>query len=69
MHNKSVRIPNISCAHCVHTIESEVSALENVLSVNADEKTKQVEISWNDPQNWENIKSLLNEINYPAVEE
>lgn len=69
MHNKSVRIPNINCSHCVHTIESEVGALENVLSVAADEKTKRVEISWNDPQNWENIKALLIEINYPAVEE
>ena len=69
MHNKSVRIPNISCGHCVHTIESEVSALENVLSVKADEETKLVDITWNDPQTWENIKSLLNEINYPAAEE
>ena len=68
MHNKSVSIPNISCGHCVRTIESEVSTLDNIVSVKADEKSKLVDISWNDPQTWENIKSLLSEINYPIVE-
>ena len=69
MHNRSVSIPNISCGHCVRTIESELSALDNIVSVKAHEDTKIVDITWNDPQTWENIKSLLTEINYPIVEE
>jgi copper chaperone CopZ len=68
MHNKSVSVPNISCGHCVHTIETELKALDHIVSVKADEGTKIVEISWNDPQIWENIESLLIEINYPAAE-
>jgi copper chaperone CopZ len=68
MHNKSVNIPNISCSHCVHTIETELSTLENIISVKADEETKMVDISWNEPQTWENIKALLSEINYPTEE-
>jgi copper chaperone CopZ len=68
MPNKSVNIPNISCSHCVHTIESELRLLENVTSVKADETTKMVQIEWTEPQSWENIKSLLAEINYPVAE-
>jgi copper chaperone CopZ len=68
MYNKSVSVTNISCGHCVRTIESELSALDNVVSVKADEETKMVDVSWNDPQTWENIKSLLTEINYPTVD-
>jgi copper chaperone len=68
MHNKSVSIPNINCRHCVNTIESEVKELDNIVSVRAEEKTKMVYISWNDPQTWEHIKSLLTDINYPPAD-
>ena len=34
-------IPNISCNHCVHTINMELSELEGVVSVSADLDTKQ----------------------------
>ena len=69
MPNKSATIPNISCGHCVRTIETELSLLENVTSVKADETTKMVEVEWTEPQSWDNIKLLLAEINYPAAEE
>jgi copper chaperone CopZ len=68
MHYKQVLIPGISCGHCVRTIESEVSALDHVISVKADEESKLLSLSWEDPQNWENIKQLLTEINYPPQE-
>lgn len=68
MHNKSVHVPNINCGHCVRTIESELTMLDNVVSVKADEKTKMVDITWNDPQSWENINARLIEINYPSAE-
>jgi copper chaperone CopZ len=69
MPNKSVSIPNISCGHCVRTIETELKSLDHLLSVKADESTKIVEVSWEEPQTWENIKSLLLEINYPVAED
>ncbi len=68
MLNKTVKIPNISCGHCVRTIESELRDLDHVTSVKADEVSKMVDISWEEPQTWEKIKSLLEEINYPVTE-
>jgi len=68
MQKKTVVVPNINCGHCIRTIETAVSALPNVVSVHADEQNKTVEISWNEPQSWSAIKSLLEEINYPPQE-
>ena len=60
-------VPNISCGHCVHTIQMEVSDLDGVQSVTANEETKQVEIVFDAPADEEGIKALLAEINYPAA--
>ncbi len=65
MPSKTVKVPNISCGHCVHTIENEVSELDGVANVSASEGSKLVTIEWGDPQSWANIKALLEEINYP----
>lgn len=59
-------IPNISCHHCVHTITTELTDLEGVISVTADLETKKATISFEPPATEEKIKSLLAEINYPA---
>ena len=69
MKQKTFKVPNISCGHCVRTIETELSSLDHVVSVKADETTKKVAVSWDEPQTWENIKLLLSEINYPVVDE
>ena len=68
MHNKTFTVPNISCGHCVHTIEMEVGELSGVKRVQADETSKQVTVEWQDPASWEEINSLLHEINYPPQE-
>lgn len=65
MQTKTVTVSNISCGHCVHTIQMEVSDLEGVKSVVASEETKTVTVEWGAPQTWEDIKALLEEINYP----
>jgi copper chaperone len=59
-------IPAIHCGHCTHTIEMEVGELQGVQSVNADQATKRVVISFDTPASEEKIKALLAEINYPA---
>lgn len=61
-------IPNISCGHCVHTIERELSDLEGVKTVEATQETKQATITFEPPATEESIKALLVEINYPVVE-
>jgi copper ion binding protein len=60
-------VPNISCGHCVHTIQTEVVELEGVKDVRASADTKSVMITFDAPATEEKIKALLAEINYPAV--
>lgn len=67
MTSLTLNVPNISCGHCVHTIQSELSELEGVGKVLASSETKQVTISFDPPADEEKIKALLAEINYPAV--
>lgn len=60
-------VPNISCGHCVHTIQTEVAELEGVKSVRADAASKMVEIVFEAPADETKIKALLAEINYPVA--
>jgi copper chaperone CopZ len=60
-------VPNISCGHCVHTIQMEVGDLDGVQSVKASAESKQVEIVFDSPATEDKIKALLTEINYPAA--
>lgn len=60
-------IPNISCGHCVHTIQTEVADLEGVREVRASAETKTAVITFDAPATEAAIKQLLAEINYPAV--
>jgi len=61
------KIPNISCGHCIHTVQSEVSELAGVKSVVADIEKKEAVIIFEPPASEEKIKSLLAEINYPVA--
>ena len=61
------QVPNISCNHCVNTIEMELSDLEGVIQAKADQESKKVEVEFDDPATEEGIIQLLSEINYPAA--
>jgi copper chaperone len=65
MESKTFTVPNISCEHCVHTIESEVGELPGVKEVKADEKSKKVTVQWQNPATWAEIQKVLTEIDYP----
>ena len=65
---KTFTVPNISCSHCVRSIQNEVSEIAGVASVQADEKTKVVTVAWDEPATWDQIKATLTEIEYPPVE-
>jgi copper chaperone CopZ len=60
-------IPNISCMHCVHTIQTEVADLTGVEQVQADKDARTATISFAAPATEEQIKALLAEINYPVA--
>ena len=59
-------IPAISCGHCTHTIETEVSELQGVRLVKADVESKKVVITFDTPADEKKIKAVLAEINYPV---
>ena len=65
MTTKTFTVPNIHCGHCTHTIEMELSELPGVTSVKAEEDTRRVTVEWTEPATWEQIHTLLQEINYP----
>lgn len=67
MTSLTFNVPNISCGHCVHTIQSELSELEGIEKVVASPDTKLVTVSFDPPADEEKIKALLAEINYPVV--
>lgn len=66
MNTVTYNVPGISCNHCVHTIQSELSELEGVRSVVASADNKTATITFEPPANEIEIKKLLAEINYPA---
>ena len=67
MKSVTYSIPNISCGHCVHTIQSEVSELAGVMSVEADQNKQIATITFDVPATEEQIKKLLAEIDYPVA--
>jgi copper chaperone len=67
MTSKTFTVPNISCNHCVMTIERELGELAGVTGVTANVETKNVSVEWEPPATWEAIVSLLTEINYPPA--
>lgn len=68
MSEKTFTAPNISCSHCTGTIERELGELTGVEAVQADPKTKQVQVRWAEPASWEQIRATLVEIGFPAQE-
>ena len=69
MPSKTFTVPAIHCGHCTRTIENELSELEGVRSVTADQETRVVTVEWDAPATWEQIDALLHEINYPPAPE
>lgn len=68
MQSKTFVVPNISCHHCVRSIQSEIGELPGVKAIQADLATKQVTVSWDEPLTWEQIAAALVAINYPPQE-
>ncbi|MCB0114467.1 MAG: heavy-metal-associated domain-containing protein [Caldilineaceae bacterium] len=69
MSTKTFIVPNISCGHCTHTIEAEVGEMAGVHSVSAEESSKQVTVHYDESRiRWDEIKTLLTEIDYPPQE-
>jgi len=66
MNTLTVKAPNISCGHCVHTIQDEVGELAGVKSVQAKEESKLVTVTFEAPATSAQLEELMAEIGYPA---
>ena len=61
-------VPEISCGHCKETIESTISSLENVESVNVDIAQKSVEVTSSSDLDLSLVSNMLDEQGYTVVE-
>jgi copper chaperone len=68
MEKTKFSVPNISCGHCVMTIQKELSEIDGVFKVEGDPTKKDIAVEWDSPASIEKIKATLKEINYPATE-
>ncbi len=66
MESQKFSIPNISCGHCVMTIQRELGEMEGVSKVEGDPDAKEITVDYDAPATVDKIKSTLKEINYPA---
>ncbi|MBN1264107.1 MAG: heavy-metal-associated domain-containing protein [Anaerolineales bacterium] len=69
MVEKKYSVPGISCKHCVQTIQMELSDLDEVSSVKADETSKVVTVLLSEVEAESQVLNLLEEIGYPAAKE
>lgn len=68
MAERTIEVPNISCGHCVRTIEREVAELPGVTSVSAEAENRTVTVRWDeDRTDWDAVEALLVEIDYPPA--
>lgn len=68
METKTYSIPNISCNHCVKTINTTIQALDGVDYAEADLATKSLTVDFDSPASDELIRETLASVNYPAAE-
>jgi copper chaperone len=68
MEKTNLSIPNISCNHCVSTIQRELGEIEGVDNVAGDPSTREITVQWGPPATLEDIKSTLKQINYSAAD-
>lgn len=68
MEQVTLMAPDISCGHCVATVQSAVGGIEGVESVQADEATKYVKVIF-DPNRVElkQITQVMEEEGYPVA--
>ena len=62
MQTKTFEVPNISCGHCVMTIQHEVGDLAGVSKVQADQNTRLVTVEWGDPATWDRAEAVLRQV-------
>lgn len=65
MPEKTVKIPDMSCGHCLMTIKREAGEVAGVTSVEGDVESKDVTFKWDAPADWDAIAAALKDAGYP----
>jgi copper chaperone len=67
MATTTLKVPDISCEHCEHTITRALSPVAGVQTVKVDIPTKQVEVVYDEATvGIERLKEILQEEEYPV---
>jgi mercuric transport protein len=67
MQTITLNAPDMSCGHCVATVEKALGDVDGVVAVKADAETKDVNVTWDDDKTDLNaIAAALDEAGYPA---
>ena len=67
METRKLSIPNITCGHCVMSIQRELGEIDGVSKVEEGPTAKEITVEWEEPATLEKIRSTMKEINYPAA--
>ncbi|MDE3076581.1 MAG: heavy-metal-associated domain-containing protein [Chloroflexota bacterium] len=63
----TLKVPDISCEHCEHTIKGALSPLEGVRSVDVDIPGKSVQVTYDEAViGIDRLKEVLQEEDYPV---
>lgn len=63
-----MKIPNISCEHCVARIEDALTEITGVMKVKGNVKKQQIKAVLSDSSVENDVKEKLSEIGYPVKE-
>jgi copper chaperone CopZ len=66
MEKRTFTVPNISCGHCVATIQKELNEIDGVTQADGDPQSKSITVEWQPPATVSGIEARLAEIGYPA---
>ena len=67
MEKQMFTVSNISCGHCVATIQKELQELDGVTNISGDPQDKTITVEWEAPTTALQIENKLTEIGYPAL--
>jgi len=64
----TLQTPDLSCAHCVKTIQETLSSLDGITKASASEDTKSVDVEFDEEViSLGKIESALREVGYPVL--
>ncbi len=66
MEKLTLKVPKISCGHCVMAIKNELGELEGIDTVDGNPENKTITVEFDTPATPEKIKDTLKDMNYPA---